>query len=127
MATQSGDKPPSAQGDHSARRKAQEEGSVELDAEARAWLASLEEPLRPVQLAAAFPRIINRMANLWGMPRRMNRYFEQLLTNTRGDRVGFSLDIISELTALKDHYQTKVFPVPHDAWDSAEQSKGRNF
>jgi hypothetical protein len=110
MATQSGDKPPPA-----------------LSAEAQAWLAALEEPLRPTQLAAAYPRIIDRMAELWGMPRRMNRYFEQLLTDTRGDRAGFSLGIISELTALKDHYQTKVFPVPRDAWDSAEESKGRNF
>lgn len=57
----------------------------------------------------------------------MNRYFEQLLTDTRGDRAGFSLEIVSELTALKGHYQTKVFPVPRDAWDSAEESKGRNF
>jgi hypothetical protein len=127
MATQSGDKPPPAQGDHSARGETQEKGGAELDAAARAWLASIEEPLRPAQLAAAYPRIVNRIADLWGMPRRMNRYFEQLLTNTRGDRVGFSLDIITELTALKDHYQTKVFPAPHDAWDSAEESKGRDF
>jgi hypothetical protein len=127
MPSQSGDKPPPGQGDHSTRRSAQEKDSLELNAEAQAWLASLEEPLRPTQLAAAFPRIINRMANLWGMPRRMNRYFEQLLTNTRGERVGFSLGIIAELTALKDYYQTRVFPVPHDAWDSAEESKGRNF
>ena len=104
-----------------------DESGIELDAAARAWLASIEEPLRPKQLAAAYPRIVNRIADLWGMPRRMNRYFEQLLTNTRGERVGFSLEIISELTALKDHYQTKVFPVPRDAWDSAEESKGRDF
>jgi hypothetical protein len=127
MATQSGDKPPPAQGDYSSRRNAPDAGNVELDAAARAWLAALEENLRPQQLAAAYPRIVNRIADLWGIPRRMNRYFEQLLTDTRGDRVGFSLDIISELTALKDHYQTKVFPVPRDAWDAAEASKGRDF
>jgi hypothetical protein len=127
MAAQSGDKPPPAQGDSRGRPGAPDEGSVELDAAARAWLASLEENLRPQQLAAAYPRIVNRIADLWGIPRRMNRYFEQLLTDTRGNRVGFSLDIISELTALKDHYQTKVFPVSRDAWDAAEESKGRDF
>ena len=67
------------------------------------------------------------MASLWNSPRRMNRYLEQLLTDARTQRKGFSLGILNELTALKDYYQTKVFPVPHDVWDSAEEDKGRKF
>ena len=127
MATQSGNKPPSGQADDSKPRSARENKSFELDPAAQAWLASIEEPIRPKELAAAYPRIVNRMATLWGSPRRMNRYFEQLLTSTREFRVGFSLGIVTELTVLKDYYQTKVFPVPHDAWDLAEENKGRNF
>ena len=57
----------------------------------------------------------------------MNPYFEQLLTDKRGDGAGFSLGILTELTTLRDYYQTKVFPTPHDVWDSAEESKGRDF
>ncbi len=113
--------------DHTGGRSTPKDDNVELSAEARALLARIEEPLRPKELAAAFPRIVNRMADLWESPRRMNGYFEQLLTITRGSRIGFSLGIINELTALKDYYQTKVFPVPHDVWDAAEENKGRDF
>jgi hypothetical protein len=98
-----------------------------LDAAGQALLASLEESLRPKELAEKFPRIVNRMASLWNAPRRMNRYLEQLLTDARTHRKGFTIGILNELTALKDYYQTKVFPVPHDVWDAAEESEGRDF
>lgn len=127
MVTNSDDKPPSAQVDDSKRRSAPEKDSVELNVAAQALLASIEESARPKELAAAFPRIVNRMASLWRTPRQMNRYFEQLLTNSRGDRIGFSLGILTELTTLKDYYQTKVFPTQHDVWDSAEDVEGHKF
>jgi hypothetical protein len=127
MVTKSGDKPPPAQVDYSKRRSAPEKDSFELNAAAHALLASIEERARPRDLAAAFPRIVNRMASLWRTPRLMHRYFDQLLTDKRGVRKGFSLDILMELTTLKDYYQTKVFPTPHDVWDSAEEEEGRKF
>jgi len=127
MAMKSSNNPPPVRTDPGRRRSAPDKGSSELDAAARALLASIEEPVRPKELGAAFPRIINRMAALWNSPRRMNRYLEQLLTDARTQRKGFSLGILNELTALKDYYQTKVFPVPHDVWDSAEEDKGRKF
>lgn len=127
MATGSGNKPPPAQKNYSTLRSAPDKDGLELSAAAQALLASIEEPARPKELAAAFPRIINRMAGLWMAPRRMNRYFEQLLTDARTFRKGFSLAILTELTTLKDYYQTKVYPVPHDVWDSAEEGKGRDF
>ena len=127
MVTNSDDKPPSARVDDSKRRSAPETDSVELNVAARALLASIEESARPKELAAAFPRIVDRMASLWRTPRKMNRYFEQLLTDSRGDRIGFSLGILTELATLKDYYQTKVFPTQHDVWDSAEDAEGHNF
>jgi hypothetical protein len=127
MVTNSDDKPPSAQVDDSKRRSAPETDSVELNVAARALLASIEESARPKELAAAFPRIVNRMASLWRTPGQMNRYFEQLLTDSRGDRKGLSLGILTELATLKDYYQTKVFPTQHDVWDSAEDAEGHKF
>jgi len=127
MAAKSGNNPPSARVDYSKRRSPQEKDGLELSAAAQALLASIEEPVRPKELAAAFPRILNQMAGLWSSPRRMNRYLEQLLTDARTSRKGFTLGILTELTTLKDYYRTKVFPVPHDAWDSAEESEGRKF
>ena len=128
MAAKSDKNPPSAQVDYSKRRRAPETNTLELSAEAQALLASLDESVRPKELAAAFPRIVDRMASLWSTPRRMNRYFEQLFTDSRGGaRKGFSLSILMELTTLRDHYQTKVFPAQHDVWDSAEDAEGHNF
>jgi hypothetical protein len=127
MVAKSDNKPPSAQVNDSKRRSAPEEDSLELSAEAQALLASIEESARPKELAAAFPRIVDRIASLWKTPPQMNRYFEQLLTDTRGVvRKGFSLGILMELTTLRDYYQTK-FPTQHNVWDSAEDAEGQKF
>ena len=115
MATGPGSKPP-------VRRVLTKE-DLELSAAAEALLASIDESARPKELALAFPRIVNRMAGLWKTQPQMNHYFEELLTDTRGNRKGFSLDILMELTALKDYYQSKVFPPARgDVWDSTGPS-----
>ena len=127
MATKSDSKPPSAKVDDNKRRSAPEKESPELSAEAQALLASIEESARPKELAAGFPRIIERMASLWRTPGPMNRYFEQLLTDSRGVvRKGFTLGILMELTTLKDYYQSK-FPTEHNVWDSAQDAEGHKF
>ena len=128
MVAKSDDKPPSAPVDYGKRRRAPEKESLELSAEAQALLASIEESARPKELAAAFPRIVDRIASLWATPRPMNRYFEQLLTDTRGVvRKGFSLGILMELTTLRDYYQAKVFPDQQNVWDTAEDAEGHKF
>jgi len=112
--------------DYSKTRHAPDKDDLELNAAGQALLASIEETVRPKQLAAAFPRIINRMAGLWKSPRQMDRYFEDLLTDTRGSRQGFALGILMELTSLKDYYQTKVFPPTQrgDVWKSEDATRG---
>ena len=106
--------------DYSKTRHTPGKDDLELSAAAQALLASIEESTRPKALAAAFPRIVNRMASLWKSPRQMDRYFDDLLTDTRGNRQGFSLGILMELTTLKDYYQTKVFPPTgrEGVWDA---------
>jgi hypothetical protein len=113
--------------DYSKTRHAPSKDDVELNAAGQALLASIEETVRPKQLAAAFPRIVNRMASLWRSPRQMDLYFEDLLTDTRGSRQGFALGILMELTTLKDHYQTKVFPPTQrgDMWHSEGGTRGQ--
>jgi hypothetical protein len=122
MGTESGNKPSV---DHNKTRHAAGKDDLELNAAALALLASIEESIRPKELAAAFPRIVNRMASLWKSPRQMDRYFEDLLTDTRGGRQGFPLGILMELTTLKDYYMTKVFPFTHpdDVWAAADAAK----
>ena len=118
MNAELGNKAALAQVDFSKRRHQPEKDDLELGAAGQALLASLEESARPKELAALFPRIVNRIARLWKMPRQMDRYFEELLTDTRGHRQGFPLSIRMDLSTLKDYYQAKVFPTRHDAWDS---------
>lgn len=105
-----------APADYSKARRPVGKEDLELSAAARSLLDSIEEPARPKALAASFPRIVNRMATLWKTPRLMDRYFEELLTDDRGNRKGFPLAILTELTTLKDYYQSKVFPVQRDAF-----------
>ena len=104
--------------DFSKRRHQPEKDDLELSAAGQALLAYLEESVRPKELAAAFPRIVNRMDKLWKMPREMDRYFEELLADTRGNRKGFSLKILMELSTLKDFYKAKAYPkAQRDVWD----------
>jgi len=104
--------------DYSKRRHQPEKDDLELNAAGQALLAYLEESVRPKELAASFPRIVNRMAKLWKMPREMDRYLEELLADTRGNRKGFALKILMELSTLRDFYKAKVFPpVQRDVWD----------
>jgi hypothetical protein len=43
--------------------------------------------------------------------------FKELL-DTRGNRLGFPLEIVAELTALREHYQTKLHPKKSDPWST---------
>ena len=49
---------------------------------------------------------------------KMNRYFEELLTDTRGKRNGFPLNILMELSTLDDYYKTKTRTATRDVWDT---------
>jgi hypothetical protein len=104
--------------DYSKRRHNPEKDDLELSEAGLAWLASVDQSARPIRLAASFPRIVNRMAKLWKIPREMDRYFDELLADTRGNRKGFPLNILMELSTLKDFYKAKVYPpAQRDVWD----------
>jgi hypothetical protein len=68
------------------------------------WFASLPNGLRPVALAERYPRIINQLAQSWRSPSACRAKFEDLLSDRRGNRRGFSQDIRHELIRLQDHY-----------------------
>jgi hypothetical protein len=58
------------------------------------------------------------MAKLWKMPREMDRYFGELLADTRGNRQGFPLKILMELSTLNDYYKAKMRIARRDVWDA---------
>jgi uncharacterized protein len=50
-------------------------------------------------LEAQFPRIAEKIVLLWGYPE-LERFFEKLMYDDRGDREGFPPDVMSELVFL---------------------------
>jgi len=107
-------------------RRPPSKDDLELNAEGQALLDSLDAGLRPNELATSFPRIVNQMARLWRRPRELDKYFDGLLVDTRGNRHGFSLKVLIELTTLKEHYQTTAFPAGGSIWDGADSVRGKH-
>jgi hypothetical protein len=73
-----------------------------LSSFAQAWLDSLPEKLRPVELAACFPRIANRIALCWADPVLTERFFEALYADGRIGRKGFPYEVAEELALLRE-------------------------
>ena len=84
-------------------RRAGQADESRLSAETVAFLSSLDQSVRPYQLAVRFPRIVNNVARLWQQPGQLDRYLAELLIDTRGNRQGFPLRILTELVTLKEH------------------------
>ena len=104
----------------SARPIALAASNVRLNLAARQLLAGLSGKFR-LDLLLDYPHVLNRIGELWGHPRQMNQYFEDLLIDSRGGRQGFPLPVISELTRLRAYYQARVDPVkaaPPDVWST---------
>ena len=68
------------------------------------WLLSLPPDVRPLTLAAKYPRIANVLALQWGKPTACRAYFNDLLADRRGNRKGFPAEVHRELRALQDYY-----------------------
>ncbi len=72
------------------------------------WLDRLPEAARAPKLAAAFPRIAERIALFDGEPPFAARYLDQLMIDQRGDRQGFPIEVGRELMRLRSHYAQQV-------------------
>ncbi len=81
-----------------------------------AWLGSLSFDLRPRALARQFPRIANRLCELWKRPAQCDAYFKTLIMDERGGRKGFPPEVATELSTLAAHYSS-VYPYRHSIWD----------
>jgi hypothetical protein len=91
--------------------------STEPLAEATAaWLASLPQAVRPQELARQFPRVANRVCELWKRPAQCDPYLRKLILDDRVERKGFPPEVASEVSALASHYAS-VYPYRHSIWD----------
>lgn len=80
------------------------------------WLAEFEKGARPEVLARKYPRIANKLAELWKRPTQCERYLDDLLLDNRGGRKGFPPDVAAEITALKMYFITHVAPPQFSVW-----------
>ena len=83
-------------------------------------LATMPKEVALTQLASTYPRIVNKIASLWKVPRQLDPYLDSLLIDERGGRQGFPGPVAWEILRLKDHYQTVVYPMPKSQsnWNS---------
>jgi hypothetical protein len=77
-----------------------------------AWITSLPEEVRPDALTAQFARISNAICAVWERPGDCKEYLQELLTDRRGGRAGFPLNVVRELNNLFAYYVGM-----HDAFD----------
>jgi hypothetical protein len=85
------------------RRRTPQSGCVLLEATA-AWIATLPEAVRPVELARRFPRIANSIGQLWGRAAPCEDYLESLVVDRRGNRTGFPPAVAREIAALHAYF-----------------------
>ena len=90
--------------------------SSELTDEAIRLLDSLARKCPMSELPARFPRVLNRVAAVWSQPAHAERYFVELLLDSRGSRVGFPPEVLSELLALRICNAFRIFPKKTDPW-----------
>jgi hypothetical protein len=81
------------------------------------WMAELPQHIRPNEVATRFPHVANILASSWPNPERCRGYFDEVLLDRRGDRRGFPERVAMELAALKNHYDSVVFPTHQTVWD----------
>ena len=101
---------------NSANRSAQAEPEQLAEATTQ-WLANLPTSVQPVVLARDFPRIANKLCELWKRPTLFDPYLANLIFDQRGGRHGFPLSVASELVSLKAHHAT-VYPSSRSVWDT---------
>jgi len=90
--------------------------SSELTDEAIRLLDSLARKCPMSELPARFPRVLNRLAALWSQPALAECYFVELLLDSRGSRLGFPPEVLTELLALRNCNAFRIFPKKTDPW-----------
>ena len=88
-----------------------------LSGNALRLLIKLDTKVDLQELSARFPRVLNRIADVWSMPQQAERCFDELLLHSRGVRQGFPQAVISEIASLRHYHLTRMFPKLVDPWE----------
>jgi len=82
------------------------------------WLATLPAAVRPMATGREYPRILNRMGDLWGHCEYTRLYFQSLLIDRRKGRRGFPAAVRKELEALQRYYFEHLSGLPAIIWNA---------
>ena len=84
------------------------------------WILKLPPHIQPRHLHVKYPRVANRIAALWSAETGCESYLDDLLTDKRGGRKGFPLNVATEVASIRDYY----FRLHHKgtAWEHVEWS-----
>jgi len=82
------------------------------------WLATLPADVRPMATARQYPRVVNRIADLWGHCEYTRLHLQSLLIDRRKGRKGFSPEVKKELEALQHFYLEHLSGLPAILWNA---------
>lgn len=82
------------------------------------WLATLPAHLRPMATARQYPRIVNRIGDLWSHGEYTRLHFQSLLLDRRPGREGFPSVVRHEIEVLQDYYFENLSGLPAILWDA---------
>ena len=102
---------------NAANRKSTAPPARELGERALAILAALPPSVVPRRTYLLHPLVVTRLLNAWRDPFLFRQRVDSLLLDSRRDREGFGFDVITEITALREHYGRYVQPLPNNAWN----------
>jgi hypothetical protein len=91
--------------------------SAQLSGDALRLLVKLDTKVAVHELSARFPRVLNRIADVWNKPEQAERCFDELVLHSRGVRQGFPQEVIGEIVSLRHFYLTRMFPKLVDPWE----------
>jgi hypothetical protein len=70
------------------------------------WMASLPRDVQPTALLRHYARIANVIATTWHDSKALRSYMDCLFNDDRGNRQGFPPDVLRELLALREYYDS---------------------
>jgi len=89
------------------------------------WLATLPTEVRPMATARQYPRIANRIGDLWGYCEYSRLYLQGLLNDRRSGRTGFPTVIRQELETLQKYYFENLSGLPAVLWNAVPITEPR--
>ncbi len=82
------------------------------------WLVTLPVDIRPIETGRRYPRIVNRIGDLWSQCEYTRLHFQSLLLDRRKGRKGFPPEVKAELKALQRHYFEHISRMPALLWNA---------